>query len=77
MQVTSPILKHGIFCGGGCDRVLADDHFFTEVNPPGGFGREQLLVCDDCMRSGEWDYWKSEHWPNWPEPRVFDAQDRE
>lgn len=64
----SPILDSGIFCGGGCDRVLPDSEFFTEVNPPGGYGRAQLLVCDDCMTSGEWDHWKSEHWPNWPEP---------
>jgi hypothetical protein len=57
----SPIRPDGIFCGGGCGRVLPDTMYFTEVNPPGGFGREQVLVCDECMGSGRWDYWKARH----------------
>lgn len=70
MAHLSPVLKDGIFCGGGCDRVLPKDRYFTEINPPGGYGREQLLVCDDCMRSGSWDHWIAEHMPNWPEKRT-------
>jgi len=52
---------------GDCRRVVRDDENLTEINPPGGYGRPQLLVCDDCMRSGRWDDWKRRKWPNWPE----------
>lgn len=45
--------------------------FLTEINPEGGYGRPQFLVCDDCMKSSRWDHWKADHWQNWPEePRV-------
>lgn len=47
---------------GDCKRALSDDQFLTEVNPEGGYGRPQLLVCDDCMNSGRWDWWLEEHW---------------
>ena len=40
--------------------------FLTEINPEGGYGRPQFLCCDDCMRSGRWDHWIAEHFPNWP-----------
>jgi hypothetical protein len=46
-----------------------EQEFYTTINPEGGYGRPELLVCDACMKSGRWDYWKSQHWPNWPEPR--------
>jgi hypothetical protein len=52
-----------------CEKGLKDDEFYTEVNPPGGYGRPQVLVCDGCMKSGRWDYWISKHWPNWPNSR--------
>ncbi len=45
------------------------DTMLTQINPPGGYGLPQFLVCDTCMRSGRWDHWIAEHWPNWPEPR--------
>ncbi len=34
-KAPSPILPNGIFCGGGCDRVLSDNHppFCSEGNP--------------------------------------------
>jgi hypothetical protein len=54
---------------GDCGAAVADEAFYTEINPEGGYGRPQLLVCDACMKSGRWDYWIGEHWPNWPEPR--------
>ena len=53
-----------------CEKPIVADEFYTEVNPPGGYDLPQALVCDDCMRSGRWDYWKSEHWPNWPEVPI-------
>ena len=54
-----------------CAREVADEEFYTQINPEGGYGRPQALVCDACMRSGRWDHWISEHWPNWPElPRA-------
>jgi hypothetical protein len=53
---------------GDCKRGLPDSASLTEVNPSGGYGRPQLLVCDDCMRSGRWDAWKAKHWPDWPTP---------
>lgn len=53
-----------------CKRETTDEEFLTEINPPGGYGRPQVLVCDACMNSGRWDHWKAEHWPNWPEKRI-------
>ena len=50
-----------------CKRVVDASAYFTEINPPGGYGRAQVLVCDDCMKSGRWDDWKAEKWENWPE----------
>jgi hypothetical protein len=44
---------------GDCKRHVEDDKFYTEVNPEGGHGRPQLLICDDCMTSGRWDDWKA------------------
>jgi hypothetical protein len=38
--------------------------FLTEINPPGGFGRRQVLVCDECMKSGRWNGWKAQHQSN-------------
>lgn len=56
-----------------CKAPMEGAKMYTEINPPGGYGREHILVCDDCMRSGRWDEWKSKHWTNWPnwpnEPR--------
>lgn len=46
---------------GDCKKPVEDDAFYTEVNPEGGHGRPQLLVCDDCINSGRWDAWKQEH----------------
>lgn len=54
-------------CCGDCSREISGDDMLTEINPPGGYGRMQFLVCDSCMRSGRWDHWIAEHWPNWPE----------
>jgi hypothetical protein len=54
-----------------CDEPKLGSDMATEVNPPGGYGREQLLVCDDCMRSDRWAHWRAEHWPNWPEDRKL------
>jgi hypothetical protein len=53
-----------------CKVELKDDEYYTVINSEGGYGRHRVLVCDECMRSGRWDYWKSQHWPNWPEPRI-------
>lgn len=51
---------------GDCKSPLEDEALYTEVNPAGGYDQPQLLVCDDCMRSGRWDHWIAEHWPTWP-----------
>lgn len=59
-----------LFCDD-CKREIRDQDFATEINPEGGYGRSRVVICDDCMRSGRWDHWKSEHWPNWPERRTF------
>lgn len=42
------------------------DQYYTMVNPPGGYGRPQIDVCDNCMRSGAWDDWIAANWPTWP-----------
>lgn len=55
---------------GDCRRKISDEEFLTEINPPGGYGRMQVLICDECMRTGRWDHRKKEHWPNWPEKRA-------
>lgn len=56
---------------GDCDRVVDGKwEFLTEVNPPGGYGRWRVLVCDPCMRSGRWDSWIELHWPNWPDKPI-------
>lgn len=52
-----------------CGKTGEPDGFLTLINPEGGYGRPRFLVCDWCMRSGRWDYWIAEHWPNWPEKR--------
>lgn len=55
---------------GDCGAVVVDSEFYTEINPPGGYGRAQFLCCDACMRSGRWDSWKARFWKNWPnQPR--------
>lgn len=41
-----------------CKQTIKAREFYTVVNPPGGYGREQVLVCDPCMASGRWDDWK-------------------
>ena len=50
-----------------CSQKIRDWEYATEINPEGGYGRPRLVVCDPCMRSGRWDEWKQEHWPNWPD----------
>lgn len=52
-----------------CGKFGAGAEFLTLINPEGGYGRARFLCCDDCMKSGRWDDWKAQHWPNWPEPR--------
>jgi hypothetical protein len=55
-------------CDTACKKQdLEPDDMLTEINPPGGYDRGQVLVCDECMKSGRWDHWIAEHWPNWPE----------
>lgn len=49
-----------------CKEQVRDLDYYTEVNPEGGYDRPQVLVCDECMKSGRWDHWIREHWPNWP-----------
>jgi hypothetical protein len=49
-----------------CKRECSGDEFLTQINPPGGYGIEQVLVCDPCMQSERWDDWKKRKWPNWP-----------
>jgi hypothetical protein len=49
-----------------CHDGIPGHEYLTEINPRGGYGREQVLVCDGCMRSGRWDEWKAQKWPNWP-----------
>jgi hypothetical protein len=45
---------------GDCEQDKPGFAMMTEINPEGGYGRPQLLVCDDCMRSGRWDEWRME-----------------
>lgn len=52
-----------------CMKPVAPEEFLTQINPPTGYGRPAFRVCDDCMRSGRWDHWIAEHWPNWPEKK--------
>jgi hypothetical protein len=52
-----------------CEVEKSDEDYFTEVNPPGGYGRTRYIVCDDCMKEPRWDWWRARNWPNWPEPR--------
>lgn len=54
-----------------CKRRMDGEEYLTQVNPPGGYGRPQILICDDCMRLPKYDYWRSEHWPDWPAPRKL------
>ncbi len=42
-----------------CDRDLPDSAYFTEVNPPNGYGRAQFLICDDCLLSNQWADWRA------------------
>jgi hypothetical protein len=65
------IVNDGGWVCGDCRGTKRGDEFATEVNPPGGYGRPQLLVCDDCMRSDRWAHWRAEKWPNWPDPREL------
>jgi hypothetical protein len=57
---------NGTIMCNSCHRAVSGSQYLTEVNPPGGYGREQVLVCDDCMASDEWAHWRSRKWPNWP-----------
>lgn len=52
-----------------CKRKMLDEDFLNEVNPPGGYGDYQVLLCDECMGSDKWAPWREEHWPTWPAPR--------
>lgn len=53
-----------------CHAHIGDEQYATEVNPRGGYGEAQAVVCDSCMTSGRWDHWIKEHWPEWPVPFV-------
>lgn len=55
---------------GDCGRLVTTDEFLTQVNPPMGYGRKELLVCDECLGAKKWAHWRKEHWPNWPEART-------
>lgn len=63
---------------GTCGKRVEGDEMFTEVNPKGGYGMDQVLICDECMASSEWASWRARHWANWPElPRqTSDAERR-
>lgn len=43
-----------------CEKPVEGEEFFTEVNPPGGYGRDQVLVCDDCLFSELWADYRAE-----------------
>lgn len=55
---------------GDCGKEVGGEEHFTVINPEGGYDQPQFLCCDACMRSGRWEYWKSKHWPNWPDLPV-------
>ena len=57
MASESPVKKDGVICGD-CGRLVPFNQYLTEVNPPGGFGQDQVLLCDDCIKSPQWDYWR-------------------
>lgn len=33
--------------------VIADEEYFYCVNPLGGYGRDEVLCCDTCIRKPE------------------------
>jgi hypothetical protein len=37
-----------IVCAVG-PHFVKDEDYLTEINPPGGFGRPQVLVCDEHL----------------------------
>jgi hypothetical protein len=49
-----------------CGKKFEDNDYHTQVNPRGGYGREEVIICDECMISGKWDHWLKEHWTDWP-----------
>lgn len=51
-----------------CGKPVLDELYYTQVNPEGGYGQPQLLICDDCMATERWAWWRRKRWPNWPEP---------
>ena len=70
MTMVAPMSAADLPLCGDCKRTSDNGQdFFTQINPKGGYGLPQLLVCDECMRSGRWNHWIAEHFPNWPEKR--------
>ena len=59
------LLKDPDTCSS-CSQEIAGEQFLTQVNPPGGYGLPQVLVCDECMRK-YFQHWIAEHWPTWPD----------
>jgi hypothetical protein len=53
-----------------CGQECGAEKFLTEVNPPGGYGLAQMLVCDECMTGEDWSDWRARMWPNWPNKPI-------
>jgi hypothetical protein len=68
-------MEHATECAV-CRKAVEGDTYFTEVNPPGGYGFPQVLVCDTCMASHPFANWLGRKWVNWPnEPRQLGNDD--
>ena len=58
-----------------CGQGMRPDQYYTEINPPGGYDRDQYIVCDDCMKTPEMDDWKRRKWTNWPNEPIEVGED--
>jgi len=40
----------------GCEKFVweADGEYYYTVNPPGGYGRDELLICNSCIKKDEY-----------------------
>jgi len=41
-----------------CGKLIADQEFLTVVNPLGGYGMPEVIICDPCRDSDKWADWR-------------------